>query len=658
MKVTNSKTRTPDKGTTSTKRPFLGSIAIMSLAISNIALATNINGETISLKSFQNFKAASDPGKAIEGQYIVILKDQYVGQQAMKFAGKSLNEISNQALRSNYKKRVVDEITLEVKSRTGAYVMRKYHNVISGMVMKLNNTEVQELLMDSRIAYVEQDQLVSINALQNNATWGLDRIDQPSLPLNSNYSYANDGTGVRAYIVDTGMDVSHSNFQGRTSAGADFVNDGNGTDDCNGHGTHVAGTIGSATYGVAKNVTVIPVRVLDCAGSGSVSGVVGGIDWVGANAIKPAVANMSLGGGASAAIDTAVKNAIAKGITFVVAAGNDNSDACVGSPNSVPEAITVGSSTNADIRSSFSNWGSCVDVFAPGSNITSTWPGGGTNTISGTSMASPHVAGAVALYLQGNPSATPGQVSQAIIANAVTGKLTSLQGSPNRLLQIAVSTVVPPPPPPSGSDVLENGVSQDALSAVRGDEIVYTFEVSAGASNASVSISGGTGDADLYVKLGSVPSDTAYDCRPYASGNNESCALSGAGTYYVRVKAYAAFAGVSLIGQFTEASGGLQPISKKLTNVSVGKNQWVRETISLQDGYSTLVVRMSGGSGDADLYLAVGGQATLTQYQCRPFALGNEEVCTIDAPSAGDWSIGIHGYTAASGISLDIQAMP
>ena len=245
------------------------------------------------------------------------------------------------------------------------------------------------------------------------ATWGLDRIDQRSLPLNNTYTYNATGAGVKAYIIDTGIRTTHTQFGGRAIDGFDAIDSALPAADCNGHGTHVAGTVGGTTYGVAKGVTLVAVRVLDCNGSGSTSGVIAGINWVTGNhaAGAPAVANMSLGGGASSALDKAVRNSIADGVTYALAAGNDNTNACNQSPARTAEALTVGSTTSSDARSSFSNFGTCVDLFAPGSSITSAWNTNdtATNTISGTSMATPHVAGAAALYLQGTPARTAGR---------------------------------------------------------------------------------------------------------------------------------------------------------------------------------------------------------------------------------------------------------
>jgi len=277
---------------------------------------------------------------------------------------------------------------------------------------------------------------MTANVTQSPATWGLDRIDQRNLPLNNSYTYNFTGAGVHAYIIDTGIRVSHQQFAGRTGNGFTSINDGQGTNDCNGHGTHVSGTVGGTTYGVAKGVTLHPVRVLSCSGSGSNSGVIAGVDWVTNNHASPAVANMSLGGGISSALDTAVNNSINSGVTYAIAAGNSNANACNFSPARVANALTVGSTTNTDARSSFSNFGTCVDIFAPGSSITSSWNTSdtATNTISGTSMATPHVAGVAALYLQ-QFGGSPAAVAAGLINAATTGVVGNPgSGSPNRLL--------------------------------------------------------------------------------------------------------------------------------------------------------------------------------------------------------------------------------
>jgi subtilisin family serine protease len=303
--------------------------------------------------------------------------------------------------------------------------------------MESSETEAKELAAEDGVSFVEQNAVVSIEATQSPATWGIDRIDQRNRPLSNSYTYNYTGRGVHAYIIDTGINATHSEFAGSMGNGYDFVSNDSTPQDGNGHGTHVAGTVGGTVYGVAKDVTLHGVRVLDNRGSGTTAGVINGINWVRTNAIKPAVANMSLGGGYSAALNNAVAAAVSSGVTFAVAAGNENTNACNRSPASTASAITVGATTSTDARASYSNYGSCLDVFAPGSSITSAWRTGNTstNTISGTSMATPHVAGAVALYLQANPNASTSAVSSWVTANATTGLVTGAgSGSPNRLL--------------------------------------------------------------------------------------------------------------------------------------------------------------------------------------------------------------------------------
>jgi subtilisin family serine protease len=376
------------------------------------------------------FRAARNP---VKGQYIVVLKDGTASLASERSSAPRVADVAN-----------------GMAGKHRARVVRSFDRALRGFVAQADDAALARLVADPNVAYVEEDGYVSINATQTGATWGIDRIDQRNLPLSGSYTYETTAAGVHAYIIDTGVLLSHSQFSGRMGNGYDAVTAGGNANDCNGHGSHVAGTVGGTTYGVAKGVTIHPVRVLGCTGSGTNSGVIAGMDWVANNHVKPAVANMSLGGGASQATDDAVQRMVAAGVTVVVAAGNDNSNACNYSPARATNAITVGSTTSTDARSSFSNYGTCVDIFGPGSSITSAWytSSTATNTISGTSMASPHVAGVAALYLASNPSATPAQVTSAIINASTPNKVTSPgTGSPNRLLYSLFGST---PPPPTG----------------------------------------------------------------------------------------------------------------------------------------------------------------------------------------------------------------
>lgn len=374
----------------------------------------------VSLQSAVAAPPAGSPAADAKSDYIVVYKDNA--------------DVGNEVI-------ALKSAKIEIK--------RQYANVLKGALVSMTTGQADALSKRATVDSVSADGPVQATATATlkkqdlpTTLWGLDRIDQQNLPLSNTFSYTSDGTGVTAFIVDTGINASHTEFAGRILPGQNFAPNANNatlssnTDDCAGHGTHVSSTVGGTTFGVAKNVKIVPVRVLDCNGSGTISGVISGLNWIAGrdHTAGKEVANMSLGGAANTALDTAVKNLIQKGVQVVVAAGNDSRDACNSSPARVPSAVTVAASDNLDRLAWFSNYGSCVDIIAPGVDITGAWIGvsnTATNTISGTSMATPHVTGTIAAAL------ASGKTSADVLANATPGKIV-LPGkaakTPNKLL--------------------------------------------------------------------------------------------------------------------------------------------------------------------------------------------------------------------------------
>jgi len=412
-----------------------------------------------------------------------------------------------------------------VARRNGVNPTFVYASTIHGFAAGLSRAQLAQVQHDPAVLYVDPDGVAqasdkptpppsnlappngpnpppqgtgpSTTTTQSGATWGIDRIDQYS-GTSGTYNYTNNGTGVTAYVIDTGINTAHTQFGTRASVGYDAIGDGQNGQDCYGHGTHVAGTIGGKTYGVAKSVKLVAVRVLDCTGFGAWSQVIAGIDWVTYNHTGPSVANMSLGGGLTQSVNDSVSASIARGVTYAIAAGNSNDNACNYSPSSTPTAFTVGATDNTDTRASFSNYGSCVDAFDPGVNIKSAWIGStsATNTISGTSMATPHVAGQMALYLQSNPNAAPATVADVLTADAASGIVTNPgTGSPNLFVR------------------KWNG----SLSATGSDSYQpdgnYWYQTNSGYIQGWLAGTGGSGnDPDLYLQQwnGSAWVDVAY----------------------------------------------------------------------------------------------------------------------------------------------------
>jgi subtilisin family serine protease len=523
----------------------------------SLAIAAGLWAAAMPASSADSAAALRIVRDAVPGQYIVVLKD----------SAATLDGERGRAAR-------VADVAGDIAVRHRAKLVRTYRRVLRGFVVRADDRALARLLADPRVAYVEEDGIASIDATQSNATWGLDRIDQRNLPLSGTYTYDGTGAGVHVYIVDTGVLLNHSQFTGRMGNGYDAVTSGGNASDCNGHGTHVAGTVGGTTYGVAKGVTIHPVRVLPCSGQGPNSAVIAGMDWVVANHVKPAVINMSVSGPASQSVDDAASRIIARGITMVVAAGNDGVDACQRSPARVPAVITVGSTNSQDGRSIFqegrsSNYGPCLDLFAPGSSILSAVHTGSTatGTKSGTSMASPHVAGVAAQFLANNPSATPSQVTSAILAATTPNKVTDARtGSPNRLL----------------------------YSLLGGGTVTYSI-------SGTVSAGSGTGLAGVVVSAGGASATTtstgAYTLTGLANGSY-TLTPSLSGYTFTPASRSVTVNGASVSGQNFSASpvdGGVQTYVNE-ADVAIGD----RATVD-----SPIVVSGRSGNGAATTPVSV-----------------------------------------------------
>ncbi|GAA1342577.1 S8 family peptidase [Saccharothrix algeriensis] len=500
----------------------LAAVSAAALAFTNAGVAA-AEGEVL----------GADRADAVPGSYIVALRDSASPRALSASAADSL------------------------VGKYGGQVRTTWQHALNGFHASLTAAQARRIAADPRVDFVQADLPVKATGTQPNPpSWGLDRVDQQNLPLDSSYTYPNGAGNVTAYVIDTGIKITHQDFGGRASWGTNTV-DSNNTD-CHGHGTHVAGTVGGTRYGVAKEVKLVAVKVLNCQGSGTSAGVVNGVNWVARNAVKPAVANMSLGGSADTATDTAVRNLVAAGVTTAVASGNDNQNACNYSPARVREAISTNASTRTDGRASFSNWGTCTDIFAPGQDITSTWhtSDSATNTISGTSMASPHVAGAAAIYVSANPSATPAQVETALVNAATSGKISNPgTGSPNKLLYVTGPPVTNPTVTNPGSQNGAVGTPASLQLSATGGTAPYTFTATGLPPGLTISPSG---------QVSGTP--TTAGTYTVTVTVTDSASRTGTATFTWTIKG---------------SSDGCDPATND-TDVAIGDNSDVSSTIDLK----------------------------------------------------------------------------
>jgi len=579
----------------------------------------------------------------------------------------------------------------QLAAANGGQVVYSYESALRGFAVNLPAGAVDALRRNPNIAYIQEDAMMEMDTDQASPpSWGLDRIDQRNLPLNSVYSYTPTGAGVRAYIIDSGIRTTHLDFGGRASIGLDLTADGFAGGDCNGHGTHVAGTVGGNLVGVAKAVQLIGVRVFSCSGGAPNSRIIAAIDWVTANGVKPAVVNMSLGGSFDMAVNTAVQNSIAAGFVYVLSAGNDDADACGQSPASTPAAITVGSTTQSDTRSPFSNWGNCVDIFAPGSSIFSLWwtSDNAAAVLSGTSMAAPHVAGVAALYLQGSTTATPAQVVNAILGSASLNRLVTTgfgtpplgMGSPNALLYAPLTSYVRVASlNPSTIDLTFLRTQGMSPSTVTERPVFHPSGM--GAQKSAPATADGTmyltstasvAEAPVLLRnMGSRDLDwTALTANPWLTVSPAEGQVSAGSTVVLSAELDASLLtpGVhpSVIALYDELDPDVPEVVSVITRVAesipvhlgvpvspIGGAVNTRTFYEVHVPVATdLTITVSGGTGDFDLYVRYEGAPSFHEFDCRPFVAGNNESCRITFPPAGTYYIMLHAWALSAGATL------
>lgn len=539
-----------------------------------------------------------------------------------------------------------------------------YNHALKGFSIEIDRAGALAISTDPRVELVEQDAVVRKVATQSNPPYGLDRIDQRNLPLGGSYNYNATGAGTTAYVIDSGIRVTHADFGGRASHGYDFVDGDADASDCDGHGTHVAGTVGGSTYGVAKDASLVAVRVLDCNGDGVGSDIIAGVDWVTAQHTsgEKDVANMSLGTtlGTSSTIDAVVRNSIADGTTYAIAAGNGNAvgiadDACNTSPSRVAEAITVSATDSSDRKASFANYGTCVDIFAPGVSVQSAWMTGdtATNSISGTSMASPHVAGAAAQYLQANGATAPPSVATALISNSTAGKVTSPgSGSPNRLLYNAFitagTTPTPTPTPPPGNAAPTANYTHSCSG------LTCTFTDTSTDSDGTISSrSWNFGDGGT------------------STATNPTHTFPAAGTYTVALSvtdnggATGNTSKAVAVSSSTDPDPGTPSLANGVaySDTNGASGTWKYYKIQVPAGRSQLKVDLAGAAcsltgcnPDLDLYVQRGAKPTASAYACRHYTAATSGSCTIANPGADWWYVGVHVYSGTQSKSYSVTA--